>query len=87
MRLWVAASRPQALAMAGSHLNKTIAKLRLTLPPAGNQALRWEFRVYAVLGRLKAELRTEDRGTSPTLHVTEIVRQNSLGLMGPMLFA
>jgi len=29
----VAASRPQALAMAASHPKKTIAKLRLTLPP------------------------------------------------------
>src|SRR4030042_5925954 len=31
--LWVAASRPQALAMVSSNPQQTIAKLRLTLPP------------------------------------------------------
>jgi hypothetical protein len=34
----VAASRPKALAMALWHEEKTIAKLRLTLPPRGMQA-------------------------------------------------
>ena len=32
-KLWVAASRPKVLAMALSQGQKTIAKLRLTLPP------------------------------------------------------
>ncbi len=35
---WVAASRPKALAMAPPNERKTIAKLRLTLPPGEDTA-------------------------------------------------